>query len=84
MALCGKVYDRVDIVIRHNPCDQIRIANIALDKVNTLGLLQRLKAQTVTRIGQRIQHYDRVVRVCFDPVVDKVRADEPRPARDHH
>ena len=47
MALCGKVYDRVDIVIRHNPCDQIRIANIALDKVNTLGLLQRLKALSI-------------------------------------
>ena len=76
MALCGKVYDRVDIVIRHNPCDQIRIANIAPAKGKKPGPLKRLKAQTVTPLG--------VVRVCFDPVVDKVRADEPRPARDHH
>ena len=84
MALCRKVDDRVDIVIRHDPRNQSGIADIALDKVNARGLLKRLKAQTVARIGQRIQHYDGVVRVRLDPVVDKVHADEPRPACDHH
>jgi len=39
VALCRKVHDRVDIVIRHDLRNQIGVTDISLDKVNALGLL---------------------------------------------
>ncbi|CAI8394316.1 MAG: Uncharacterised protein [Halieaceae bacterium] len=83
MALCRKVHNSVCVVVSHDLRDQVGVTDITLGKANAAGLLQRFKAETITRIGQRIQHHHCVVRVSFGPMVDEVHADEPRPARDH-
>ena len=83
VALCCKVHNSVCGVVSHNPRDQVGVTDITLGKVNAAGLLQRFKAETITRIGQRIQHHHCVVRVGVGPVVDEVHADESCSARDH-
>ncbi len=50
--------------------------------MNAAALLQRFKAETVARIGQRIQHHDPIIRILSGPVIDKVGTNKARTTGD--
>ena len=75
-----KVHDNVRLLAFKERIDRSTVGDITAHKGKLrifLGIVERCK---IARIGQRIIADDRILRMLTQLVVDKVRADESRPA----
>ena len=70
----GRVmHDRV--VARHDPVEQLRVADVAVHELDTVGGKAR-DVLDVARVGQGVQHGHMYVRVMVDHVMHEIRSDE--------
>ena len=79
VGLGGVVHDRV--VARHQPVQQLRVADVAHDELHAVGGQPR-DVLGVAGVGQLVQDGDVDARVVVDHVVHEVAADEAAAARD--
>ena len=78
MGLGGEVHHHV--VRSDQLIDQLGVADIALDQREPV-LGKSIERAAVARVGEEVEHGDRVVGVVED-MTDEVRADKSRPAGD--
>ena len=79
VGLGGVVHD--DVVARHQPIQQFRVADVAHDELHAVGG-QPGDVLGVAGVGQLVQDGDVDVRVVVHDVVHEVAADEAAAARD--
>ena len=77
-----KMNNGVDVVGRQQRFHQGLIQDVAVEKFDIGGGFGLTQVGPDTRIGQRIQNNDPVVRMMVQPVVDKVGADKAGTAGD--
>ncbi len=78
----GKVHQPGYRMLSQQAFNQSWGSNVTLDELEPRIGKSRSQTGEVPRVGQRIQHDDRVVRMLLQPVMGKVGADETRATRD--
>ena len=78
--LGGEVDDHPDLLAPHRALRKLAVADVSLDERDPV--LDRGQIGTVARVREQVVDDHVVVRIPLEPVVDEVRADEARAARD--
>jgi hypothetical protein len=77
-----EVHDGIDAFLGQQATNQLRVADIAVHETKVVSSIEWTEARPVTRIGQRIEHDQAIVRMRLSPVENKIGADEAGAARD--
>ena len=76
MGLRGEMHDRVDLVFFHQRFDQRLVADIALHEAESGVRLKPGQVCSISRVRQRVQDDQCVVRMRVGPVANEVCTDE--------
>jgi len=82
MALGREMNDCLKIVPPEQRVDQFGVTDIALHKLESFVVGERIKIGSISRVGQHIKHDDAVMRPQMSPMYHKIGADKAGAASD--